>query len=213
MGKLFGQKKPEELAKEWRSKLRTETRQIDRQIRRIQMEETKIKRSVKEAAKKGDQTVVRMLAKELVSSRRAVARLHKAKAQLNSVQLQLQQQVQQAKVMGALQKSTEVMTYMNNLMKMPEIAATMRTMAREMEKAGMLEEMTEDILEDALEIEDEEEEVEEAVDQVLDEVLGSKLRSAMVGSGDLRVESEAEVEVEEDEEEEELANRLNALRE
>lgn len=57
------------------------------------MEEAKVKRSLKEAAKKGDKSVCRMLAVEIVRSRKAKDRLHTSKAQLNSIIMQLQQQL------------------------------------------------------------------------------------------------------------------------
>jgi charged multivesicular body protein 3 len=57
------------------------------------------------------------LAKELLQSRKARKRLVIAKAQCNSVILQINQQLGQLKVMGALQKSGEVMKLMNSLSK------------------------------------------------------------------------------------------------
>lgn len=60
--------------------------------------------------------------------------MYKAKAQLNSIVLQITQQISQAKVMGALQKSTEIMKMMNEVMKVSEISETMRNMAKEMTK-------------------------------------------------------------------------------
>jgi division protein CdvB (Snf7/Vps24/ESCRT-III family) len=63
---------------------------------------------------------------------------------------------------GVLQKSTEVMKAMNNLMKLPQLSQTLTTMAREMEKAGLIEEM----VEDALDNEDIEDDVEEEVNKV-----------------------------------------------
>lgn len=59
----------------------------------IQREEEKVKRSLKEAAKKGDKDVCRMLAKELVQSRKAVARIYTTKAHLNSIQSQMKTQL------------------------------------------------------------------------------------------------------------------------
>jgi hypothetical protein len=38
------------------------------------------------------------------------------------------------KVAGAMQKSTQIMTMMNQLVKIPEISATMMAMSREMSK-------------------------------------------------------------------------------
>jgi len=60
--------------------------------------------------------------------------MYKAKAQLNSIVLQITQQISQAKVVGALQKSTEIMKMMNEVMKVSEISETMRNMAKEMTK-------------------------------------------------------------------------------
>ena len=59
----------------------------------ITREEDKIKKSIKEAAKRGDQTVTKMLAKELIQSRKVKNRLATSKAQMNSVVMQLQEQL------------------------------------------------------------------------------------------------------------------------
>lgn len=40
------------------------------------------------------------------------------------------------KMKGALEKSTEVMQTMNNLIKVPELAATMKNLSKEMMKVG-----------------------------------------------------------------------------
>ena len=53
----------------------------------IQREEDKVKKSIKEAAKRGDTSTCKMLAKEVVRSRKAVNRLHTSKAQMNSVMM------------------------------------------------------------------------------------------------------------------------------
>lgn len=82
--------------KEWNGKLRKEGYALDRQIRSIAREQDKIKKSLKEAAKKNDKQVCNILAKELVTSRKAVNRIYASKAQLSSVQLQMQQQLGEA---------------------------------------------------------------------------------------------------------------------
>ena len=51
-------------------------RGIDRQIREIQREENKVKKSCKDAAKRNDIASSKILAKEIVQSRRAVSRLY-----------------------------------------------------------------------------------------------------------------------------------------
>ena len=57
------------------------------------MEEAKVKRSIKDAAKKGQVDVAKILAKEMVQSRKAVSKLYASKAHLNSVSMQMQQQL------------------------------------------------------------------------------------------------------------------------
>ena len=52
-----------------------------------------MKRSLKEAAKKGDRAVCTVLAKEVVHSRKAISRIYTTKAQINSVSLQMKQQL------------------------------------------------------------------------------------------------------------------------
>ena len=59
----------------------------------IQTEEAKVKRSIKDAAKKGQMDVAKILAKEMVQSRKAVSKLYASKAHLNSVSMQMQQQL------------------------------------------------------------------------------------------------------------------------
>ena len=79
--------------KEWNAKLRKESYALDRQVRSIKREEDKIKKSLKDAAKKNDKQVCTILAKEVVRSRKAINRINASKAQLSSVQLQMQQQM------------------------------------------------------------------------------------------------------------------------
>lgn len=78
---------------EWTHKLRKEGYQLDRQIRSIQREEEKVKRTLKEAAKKNDKDTCIILAKELIRSKKAITRIYTSKAHLNSVSLQMKNQL------------------------------------------------------------------------------------------------------------------------
>lgn len=59
----------------------------------IQREEEKVKRSLKEAAKKGDKDVCTILAKEIVRSKKATNRIYASKAQINSVIMSMKHQL------------------------------------------------------------------------------------------------------------------------
>jgi charged multivesicular body protein 3 len=82
------------------------------------------------------------------------------------------------KVSGSLQKSTEVMQAMQRLVRLPEIADTMREMSKEMTKAGILEEMIEETMESLEDTEEIEEEAKGEVDKVLWELTDGKLGEA-----------------------------------
>lgn len=62
-------------------------------ITAIQREEEKIKRSLKEAAAKNDKQVCTILAKEIIRSRKAISKIYTSKAHLNSVQMQMKNQL------------------------------------------------------------------------------------------------------------------------
>ncbi|KAB0353214.1 hypothetical protein FD755_024072 [Muntiacus reevesi] len=76
----------------------------------IQREEEKVKRSVKDAAKKGQKDVCVVLAKEMIRSRKAVSKLYASKAHMNSVLMGMKNQLALAFILyivlvGELHKS------------------------------------------------------------------------------------------------------------
>ncbi|KAI1287251.1 Charged multivesicular body protein 3 [Halotydeus destructor] len=218
---LFGkvpERSPREQVREWTSKIRKESMQLDRQIRSIKREEDKVKTTLKQAAKKGDKDVCLILAKEIVNSRKAVNRINTSKAQLNSVALHMTQQAAQLRVAGSMQKSGEVMKLMNNLMKVHEISSTMQELSREMMRAGIIEEMMEETMENVTGMDEDEmeEEAQAEVDKVLFELTAGQLGKAPAAVADsLPPQAGASVAVdnEEDEEEiQEMQKRLEALK-
>jgi len=218
---LFGKTKgpdPKEQVQEWGKKIRKEGYNLDRQINAIKREEMKVTKSLKEAAKKGDKDVCHILAKEIINSRRAVTRLYTAKANLNSVQLQMKNQLATVKVAGALSSSAEVMKSMNALVKLPETQRTMMELSKEMMKAGVIEEMLEDTMEGLDAEEEMEEAAQEEIDKIIFELTTGKLGEAPIAVKDTLpapVASKpmpAEESEESEGELEEMQSRLEALR-
>ncbi|EIW73238.1 hypothetical protein TREMEDRAFT_26022 [Tremella mesenterica DSM 1558] len=190
---------PEEKVREWQSKLRTQQRQLDREIQNLDRHVGKSRQELKGLAKKNDVKSARILAKELVRAGKQRDRLESSKARLSSVQMQLQHQLSMVKVTGAFQKSTEIMKMTNQLVKLPQLHATMREMSMEMMKSGIMEEMMEETL-DSVDEEDLEEEADAEVDKVLFELTDGKLGQAgKVGT---------ELPVTEDDESEEEMQRM-----
>ena len=217
---LFGKSKPadpKEQVNEWCKKIRKEGYNLDRQINAIKREEAKVTRSLKEAAKKGDKESCQILAKELINSRKAVTKLYTAKANLNSVQMQMKSQLATLKVAGTLQTSAEVMKSMSQLVKLPEIQKSMLELSREMMKAGVIEEMMEDVMEPLGEEEEMEEAAQAEIDKVILEITTGKLKDAPRALADTlpaagAEAAEEEEAVEDDGELEEMQSRLEALR-
>mmetsp|Transcript_12396 Transcript_12396/g.26083 ORF Transcript_12396/g.26083 Transcript_12396/m.26083 type:complete len:225 (-) Transcript_12396:859-1533(-) len=217
---FFKKPDPKELVRKWQSELRSQGRGIDRQIREIQREEKKVEKSIKECAKRNDVASAKLLAKELVRSRRAVTRLATNKAQLNSVSMKLGENLAMVKSVGHLEKSTEVMKAVNDLIKIPEMNQTMREMSKEMMKAGMIEEMVSDSIDSAIDEDGLEEETDAEVDKVLAEVAGEYI-AAMPGTQTAKqaamdkqqqAEAKAAADAQQDAEFQELQARLNAVR-
>ncbi|ORY97424.1 Snf7-domain-containing protein [Syncephalastrum racemosum] len=210
--RFFGKKTPEELVKKWRQEIRGQQRQIQRQIQAIDIEEAKVKKSIKQVAKRGDTKICKMLAKELIRSQKHKNRLYTSKAQLNSIVMQLEQQLATIKIAGTLQKSGEVMSLVNRLVRLPEISQTMQQMSMEMTKAGLMDEMISDTM-DMMDDEEIEEEADEEVNNVLFQITDGMLGEAgAVGPALDKQPAAAEMEDEEEGPElDMMQKRLQAL--
>ena len=156
----------------------------------------------------------RTFAKELIRIRKQNSRLATSKAQLQSVQMQVNEAFSVRKIEGSIKASTGIMKDVNSLVRLPELTGTMRELSQELMKAGIIEEMVGDSLLDDDLLEGEDEEAETEVDKVLGEILQGKLPKAKV---DEKAVSEEPAVEEEDAEEQEatleqMRGRLEALK-
>uniref|UniRef100_A0A7S0RQB4 Charged multivesicular body protein 3 n=1 Tax=Chlamydomonas leiostraca TaxID=1034604 RepID=A0A7S0RQB4_9CHLO len=203
---------PKVMVRKWQATLRSEQRALDRQVRDIQFEEKKVVKSIREAAKRGDQASVRVLAKQVVHTRKTVGQLYTNKAQLMSINNQLVEQLAVLRVSHALQKSTQVMSALTQAIKLPELQRTMVEMSKEMMRAGLIDEMMSDTLDSAMDTEDMEEETEEEISKVLDSIIGDTVK-AMPAAGKAKLpQQQAAEEEEEPDDMEELQSRLAAVK-
>lgn len=214
---IIKQPDPKELLREWQKKMRTEKRNIDRQIREIDREEKKLQLEIKKLARMGGQEAsIRILAKNIVQSRQATTKLYTAAANINAVSMQMRTMAAQASLGKTMKLTGETMKRMNKLMSAPETQNAMMELGREMERAGFLQEM----MDDALDMDDEleNEEVDAEVDKVIAEVTLSKLNAAppLAEKGRLAFKESFGNEEEEEEEEDDpeiaaLEQRLKSL--
>ncbi|PIK33397.1 putative charged multivesicular body protein 3 isoform X3 [Apostichopus japonicus] len=203
------------MEREWTTALNKQSRELDRQIRSIEREEAKVKKSLKDAAKQGHKEVCTTLAKEIVRSRKAKNRIYTSKAQINSVSMQMKNQQAMLRVNGAIQKSTDVMKAMQSLCKIPQIQETMRELSKEMMKAGIIEEMVEDTFESLDDQDELEDAAQEEVDKVLSELTAGALAnvpSAVTDDLPEAMGATAMSDESDEEESEDMQRRLEALR-
>ena len=172
---IFRREDPKELVRKWKGTLRTEIRRIDREMNSLLLEQKKAKSLIKEAAKRGDMASAKLLAKEVVRLRGAVARMAGNKASMLALSNQMTETLALSKAAGTIKASTSVMTSMNNLTKVPQLQKTIKDMAKEMERSGYIQEMVVDAIDMAVDNEGIEEEADSAVDAVLQEITGETL--------------------------------------
>ncbi|ODA82039.1 hypothetical protein RJ55_00544 [Drechmeria coniospora] len=208
--------------------LRSNMRKIDRDIAAVKQAEIKTKSLIVQADRRGQrnpsqakqaQKEVRDFARELVRVRRTSARLTTSKAQLSSVQMQVNEAFAVRKIEGSIKASVGIMKDVNRLVRLPEIAVTMRELGTELMNAGIIEEMVEDSLPMDVDGLLEDDEAETEVDKILGEVLKDRKEPTLPAAPLPEPHRPAQATEEEEEEEEDteammnqMRNRLDALR-
>ncbi|KAF8822513.1 putative Charged multivesicular body protein 3 [Cardiosporidium cionae] len=177
-----------EKIRELRMKLRGEQRKIERDIHGIKNEEKQVEAQIKLAAKRGDMVSTKILAREVVRSRKSVDKLLQCKAQINSVLMSVLQTSATSKIASSLQKSSVVLEQVNKSISLPALnedthlfcifpwilclaSKYFKGTHKEwsLEWMGLVQEMAEDAV-DAMES-DVEEEADAAVEAVINEIV------------------------------------------
>ena len=204
--------------------LRQNIRKLDRDIANAKQVETKAKNFIVQADRRAQRNPAqqkqaareaREFAKELIRARRTHDRLVTSKAQLSSVQMQVNEAFAVRKIEGSIRTSVGIMKDVNSLIRLPALAGTMQELGVELMKAGIIEEMVGDVLPE--EVETEEELGEGEVDKVLGEILKDRNQAQKLPSVPVTPEPAEPVVAEEEDEEaaammDQMRNRLEALR-
>ncbi|KAF2706509.1 Snf7-domain-containing protein [Pleomassaria siparia CBS 279.74] len=207
---------PEEQKRKCNALVRQNVRKLDRDIQMLKATDAKTKTLILQSSKRAQRNPsmakqanqdVRIFARELVRVRKQSGRLATSKAQLQSVQMQVNEAFSVRKIEGSIRASTGIMKDVNSLVRLPELTGTMRELSAELMKAGIIEEMVGDMIPDSELMEGEDDEAEEEVDKVLSEILKDKLPAAKSKEDELPSQP-----VEEEEEEEDQAEMLAQMR-
>lgn len=177
--------------------------------KRSQRDPTRAKQAQKE---------VRDFARELVRARRTSSRLVTSKAQLNSVQMQVNEAFSVRKIEGSIRASVGIMKDVNSLIRLPKLSGTMHELSVELMRAGIIEEMVEDTLPEDGDMLLEDDEAEAEVDKVLGEILKDRKEPSLPAAPVPEPQKPVAAAEEEDEEEDaeammdQMRDRLDALR-
>ncbi|KAI1867145.1 uncharacterized protein JN550_007197 [Neoarthrinium moseri] len=224
---LFVKPDPNAQLRKCNALIRGNIRKLDRDINAVKQVEIKTKNLIIAADKRAQRGTnnqsrqqaareARDFAKELIRARKASNRLVTSKAQLNSVQMQVNEAFAVRKIEGSIRASVGIMKNVNSLIRLPELAGTMRDLSVELMKAGVIEEMVDETLPQEDMFEDEELEADGEVDKVLGEILKGRMeKTGTLPSAPIAQEPAPAVEEEEEDNEammDQMRNRLEALR-
>ncbi|XP_034564351.1 charged multivesicular body protein 2a [Notolabrus celidotus] len=188
---LFGSKKtPDQMLKQNQRALSRAMRELDRERMKLEQQEKKIIADIKKMAKQGQMDAVKIMAKDLVRTRRYVKKFIMMKANIQAVSLKIQTLKSNNSMAQAMKGVTKAMSTMNKQLKLPQIQKIMHDFERQSEIMDMKEEMMNDAIDDAMGDEDDEDESDAIVSQVLDELglnLSDELSNLPATGGNLSV--------------------------
>ena len=187
---VFFKPDPKEQKRKCNSLIRQNKREIDRSLGQLRTTQAKYKATIKQDARKMQNNPglaktlrrsIQSLAKEIAGAQKHEQRLITNKAQLDSVQMQVNEAFAVRKIEGSLKSSTKVMREVNTLTRLPELTQTMQLLSQELMKAGIIEEMVGDMLPEDELFEDEVGENEDAINNIIKSAIGDKDAEKLFG--------------------------------
>ncbi|KEG06588.1 charged multivesicular body protein 2A [Trypanosoma grayi] len=208
---LFHRETPQEAMRKYKRGLDRTIRDIDRERNKLQQQERKIVVDMKKMAKQDQIDSVRILARDLVRTRKYQHKMYRMRTQIQGVALRIQTMQSTAQMATAMKGVAKAMHKMNTQMNLPEMQRVMREFEKQNEMMGMKEEMMNDAVDDVMDDEGEEEgETELELQKVMDEVgLEFKSKVGVVDAALPLPQQQQEASAEDDKE---LDARLAALR-
>ncbi|KAK4051426.1 ESCRT-III subunit protein did4 [Microbotryomycetes sp. JL201] len=168
---LFGQSKtPAERLRQHQRALQKAQRELDRERTKLEQQEKKLIIEIKNSARKGQMNSCKVMAKDLVRTRRYISKFYNMKTQLQAVSLRIQTLRSNQQMAEAMKGATRAMSLMSRQMNLPQIQRILQEFEKESSMMDMKEEMMGESIDDAMG-EDEGETEEEEGNKILEEVL------------------------------------------
>ncbi|KAJ2740788.1 ESCRT-III subunit protein did4 [Coemansia sp. BCRC 34301] len=167
---FFGkQMTPQEALRKNIRALKKAQRELDRERVKMEGQEKKLIADIRKSAKADQRDACKVMAKDLVRTRRYIQKFYKMGTSLQAVSLRIQAMSSNQQMASAMRGATSAMKSMNKSMNLPGMQKVLMDFERESETMDMKEEMMNDAIDDAME--DEEEDDEEVSDELVNKIL------------------------------------------
>lgn len=163
---------PAERLRQHQRALAKAQRELDRERTKLEQQEKKLVADIKKSAKAGQLNACKVMAKDLVRTRRYVQKFYQMRTQLQAVGLRIQTLRSNQQMADAMRGATRAMASMNKGLNLPAIQRIMNEFERESAAMDMKEELMSEAVDGVMEddAEDEEEEGDKILQQVLEEI-------------------------------------------
>lgn len=203
---MFKSETPQQKMRKYKRSLDKTTRELDRERNKLSVQEKKIQIEMKQMAKKGETDALRILAKDLVRTRKNGQKMYLMRTQIQGIALHIQTMSSTSQMAQAMKGVAGAMRSMNKQMNIPEMAKIMRDFEKESELMGMKDEMMSDAVDEAMDVEgDEEEDTELEVQKAIDEAQLDMQKQLRVSCAPVKSQKE-------EDEDDEIMKRLDAIR-
>ncbi|ESO09913.1 hypothetical protein HELRODRAFT_167737 [Helobdella robusta] len=150
--------------------IKKSTREVERNRTDLEKLEKNIENDIKQAAKKGNKEVLKVLAKQLVKVRKQKANTYTAASRFQAVSVQGKLIHSQNEMTNAISTSAKTLSEFNKVMDPMKTIEIMKEFEKQNAKMNLTEEMISDSLDDIMNDSNDEEEENTVVNQILDEI-------------------------------------------
>ncbi|ORX85419.1 hypothetical protein BCR32DRAFT_217089 [Anaeromyces robustus] len=206
MKNIFHKPTSKEILRKQKRALNRAIRDLDRERAKLEQQEKALIVNIKNTAKKNQVNACKIMAKDLVRTRRYIQKFYEMKTQLQAVSLRIQTLQSNQTMTEAMKGVSSAMKTMNKQINLPQINKIMMNFEKESELMDIKEEMVNDAIDNVMEEEDDEEESENIVNQIFDEI-GISLNQELVDTPQTALKVSNTVD-----EDQALRNRLDNLR-
>lgn len=168
---FFGRRKtPDEILRDNKRAIDRAIRELEREKTRMEQQEVKLKNDIRKNAKANQMDSVRIMAKDLVRTKSQIKKFEIMKANLQAISIKTATLKSQNNMSQAMRGVTQGLVRMNRQMNLPQIQRIIHEFQKQTDMVDMKEEMINDVMDDVFEEDTDEQESDQIVNQVLDEL-------------------------------------------